>query len=47
MDAGTYAWIVIIAFFLVFTAVRAILTRKFVGIRFTIYVFAFSLGRIR
>lgn len=24
MDAGTYAWVVIIAFFLVFTAVRAI-----------------------
>lgn len=32
LDAGTYAWIVIIGFFLVFIAVRAIETPTIVGI---------------
>lgn len=32
LDAGTYAWVVIIVFFLVFIAVRAIHTPTIVGI---------------
>lgn len=44
MDAGTYAWIVIISFFLVFTAVRVIHTLTVYGIQPSTYLHCFILS---